>query len=49
MRNGKLGQLLCYPEQEEALEEQSDRLLLKRFASQQDEAAFAEPGTSSVM
>jgi RNA polymerase sigma factor (sigma-70 family) len=41
MRNRQLGQLLCDPEQEETLEEQTDSQLLKRFASQQDEAAFA--------
>jgi RNA polymerase sigma factor (sigma-70 family) len=41
MQNGQLGHLLPYPEHGESLEEQTDAQLLKRFASQQDQAAFA--------
>jgi RNA polymerase sigma factor (sigma-70 family) len=41
MQNGQLGQLLRHSEYEETLEEQTDSHLLKRFASQQDDAAFA--------
>jgi RNA polymerase sigma factor (sigma-70 family) len=41
MQNGQLGQLLRHPGHEETLEEPTDSQLLKRFASQQDEAAFA--------
>jgi RNA polymerase sigma factor (sigma-70 family) len=42
MTNGQLGQLLCEPTSRGSIEEQSDALLLARFASQQDKDAFAD-------
>jgi HlyD family secretion protein len=41
MTKGQFGQLLCEPTSRVSMEEESDALLLKRFVSQQDEAAFA--------
>jgi RNA polymerase sigma factor (sigma-70 family) len=41
MQNGQPGQLLRDPDHAESSEEQTDSQLLKRFARQQDEAAFA--------